>query len=172
MLEWGEGVIAIWSLIQLALYSIRWKNRCPSLLVPWFEFWAEVKAKLDTIEQCSADLLVWQKGEISECFRKQKVQPWDGNSEWQPMINMKRSPWPAETISSDRANVAQSMDELLVSFFSILVNVSLEKNENCVQLKSLKVLLVSFLYPLVSGMSHLWMCILRFVYFYSHQFIV
>lgn len=29
----------------------------------------------DTIEQCSADLLVWQKGEISGCFRKQKVQP-------------------------------------------------------------------------------------------------
>lgn len=44
-----------------------------------------------------------KKGEISGCFRKQKVQPWDGNSEWQPVINTKRSPWPAETMRLERA---------------------------------------------------------------------
>lgn len=43
---------------------------------------------------------LWAKGEMSGCFWKQKVQPWDDNSEWQPMINTKYSPWPADNKST------------------------------------------------------------------------
>lgn len=49
---------------------------------------------------CSTDLLYWQKEEICGCFWQQKVQPWDGNSDWQPMINTKYSPSPADNKST------------------------------------------------------------------------
>lgn len=91
---------SFFTVIQLVLCSIRGGKISVllSILV-----WVQSGGRSTVSYNSTADFLFWQKWEISGCFWKQKVQPWDGNSEWQPMINMKRSPWPAETMSLERS---------------------------------------------------------------------